>query len=264
MTQRLQARFEALQREGRKALVCFVTAGDPDLETTAALLDAVAQAGADVIELGVPFSDPVADGPVIQRASQRALAAGTTLGDVLGLARGFRARSEVPLILFGYCNPFLAFGWERLAQECAECGVDGVLVVDLPPEEAGELRAALEPKKLSQILLVSPVTRAERVERICGLGSGFLYMVSMAGVTGSALQDLGPMAQTVERVRASSGLPICVGFGISTPEDAARVARYADGVVVGSALVATVEREGRGAVAKVAEQVSALREALER
>jgi tryptophan synthase alpha chain len=214
-----------------------VTAGDPDLATTAALVPALAAAGADLVELGVPFSDPVAEGPTIQRSSERALAAGASLRRVLELVKGLRPRLEVPLVLMGYANVFLTMGEARFAEAAAAVGVDGVICVDLPPEEGPELRAELAARGVDSILLAAPTTTPARLAMLARETRGFLYCVSLTGVTGARNQLARGIEEQVARVRAASEIPVCVGFGVSTPEHARELARFADGVVVGSALV---------------------------
>lgn len=262
MSERIENTFTDLAARGEKALVTFLTAGDPDMEASLALLRAMDEAGADILELGVPFSDPIADGPVIQRASQRALAQGARLSQVLELVRRFRQRSQTPVVLFGYINPFLRYGLEALLDEAAQAGVDGFLVVDLPPEEAEEIQAAMAARGMHLILLVSPNTASDRLALICQRAGGFLYFVSMTGVTGSALSDLKPVQEGVARIREHTDLPVCVGFGISTPAQAAAAAQLAQGAVVGSALVRLVEEQGAQAVGAVAALTGALKEAL--
>lgn len=235
---RIDARFAALKAEGRAAFVAYVMAGDPDPETSLKILRGLPQAGADLIELGFPFSDPMAEGPPIQRAAQRALAAGMTLTGVLELARRFREGDRTtPLILMGYMNLVLHHGIEAFAREAAVAGVDGLIVVDCPPEEAGPLADALDAAGLSLIRLATPTTDDERLKVVVERTSGFVYYVSVAGVTGVKEADAEAVAPAVERVRRASGLPVAVGFGIKTPERAAAIARIADAAVVGSALV---------------------------
>lgn len=258
---RIDARFAALRARGEKALVPFVTAGDPDLGVTEALLPALAAAGADAIELGVPWSDPVADGPTIQRASQRALRAGTTLRRVLGMVKALRPRLDVPLVLMGYANTFLAMGERTFPEAAREAGIDGVITVDCPPEEEPEYFAALERCGVDPILLAAPTTSDARLEMLARRTRGFLYYVSLTGVT-SARRELPPrLEENVARIRAVSDVPVCVGFGISTPEQAAHVARFADGVVVGSALVERIEQapSREAAVTEAASFVAALK-----
>ena len=224
---------------GGPILVPYLTAGDPDLETTAQLLDACADAGADIIELGVPFSDPMADGPVLQLAAERALRHPVDVGRILAVVAGF---VRTPTILFGYYNPFLRYGLERLARDAAAAGVCGVLVVDLPPEEAGPLHAALTAQGLALVPLLTPTSDVGRIAQARTVASAFAYYVSITGVTGAALEDRGDVAHRVADVRAELGLPLVVGFGVRTPSDVAQLARTADGVVVGSALVDLAHR----------------------
>jgi tryptophan synthase alpha chain len=238
LTGRIDARFAALKAEGRAAFVAYVMAGDPDAATAAKILAGLPAAGADLIELGFPFSDPMAEGPPIQRAAQRALKAGMTLQGTLDLARGFRAGdAATPLILMGYMNLIVSRGIEAFARDAAAAGVDGVIVVDCPPEEAGPLADALDAAQVSLIRLATPTSDDERLKTIVRRTSGFVYYVSVAGVTGVKEADAAEVAPHVARVRAASGLPVAVGFGIKTPERAAAIARVADAAVVGSALV---------------------------
>ena len=239
---RIEETFARLQTEGRRALIPFITAGDPDLETTGRLLVELARAGAALIELGVPFSDPVADGAVIQRASERALRNGVGVGEVLSVVAAVRGEIETPIVLFSYFNPLMQFGVERLAEACARSGIDGILVTDLVPEEAGEFRAALARQQLDQIFLVAPTTTDTRLALIAECAGGFIYAVSRAGVTGARTELSQEAEKLVARVRSVSTLPVAVGFGISTSEHVREVWRYADAAVVGSALVAEIER----------------------
>jgi tryptophan synthase alpha chain len=233
--------FERARKERRAAFVPFLMAGDPHLATTAELVVALAEAGADVVELGVPFSDPIADGPVNQAAAARALGAGTTLQGIVATVAALRARTDVPVVLFSYFNPILRYGVERLATHAADSGVDGILCVDLPPEEAaGEYQSALAGAGLDAIYLLAPTSTPERIRSVAKAGSGFVYYVSRTGVTGERSALPLELAREVKAVRSRSKLPVAVGFGISTPEQAAAVARIADGVVVGSALVRMV------------------------
>ncbi len=239
---RLATRFEALRQAGRKALVPYVTAGDPAPEHTVPLLHALVEAGADVLELGVPFSDPMAEGPVIQKAMERALEHDVTLDEVLGMVRTFRERdSETPVVLMGYLNPVEIKGYADFARAAAEAGVDGVLVVDMPPEEADELVAALRAHELDMIFLIAPTTEPERMRAITELGSGFLYYVSLKGVTGAGHLDVASVRERVAAIHELTDLPVGVGFGIRDAESAASIASVADAVVVGSALVKQVE-----------------------
>ena len=239
---RLEARFRALREQGRAALVPFVTAGDPDPDVTRRLLPRLVDAGADVIELGIPFSDPMADGPVIQRAGERALAAGMSLAGVLDIVRGFRAGdSATAVVLMGYLNPILAMGPERFARGAAAAGVDGVIVVDMPPEEGEPLLAALRQHGIDPVFLLSPTTSIERMRRIASEATGFLYYVSLKGITGAGHLDTAAVAEALAGVRAVSDLPVGVGFGIADADTARRVASVADAVVVGSAIVRRIE-----------------------
>jgi tryptophan synthase alpha chain len=241
---RISEAFMSLKREGRRGLVPFITAGDPDMGATRALLAELTRAGATVVELGVPFSDPVADGPTIQRASERALRNGIGLADVLETLADARRETDVPVVLFSYFNPLLQFGLERLAAEANRAGVDGILVTDLVPEESADFNALLARHGLEQIFLAAPTTSDARLRMIAERASGFIYAVSRAGVTG-AREDLSAEAERlVARVRQVSDLPVAVGFGISTREQVADVWRYADAAVVGSAIVAEIEKNG--------------------
>lgn len=234
-------RFEQTFSKG-PALVCFITAGDGD---TAANLDALVEGGADVIELGMPFTDPMADGPAIQAANIRALNAGTTTADVLQLATEFRARHpEVPLVLMGYANPMVRRGPEWFAQEAAKAGVDGVISVDLAPEEDADLGPALREKGISLIRLATPTTDDKRIPAVLEGSSGFLYYVSVAGITGKQQAAIASIEENVQRIKTHTDLPVAVGFGVRTPEQAADIAKVADGVVVGSALIDLVEKHG--------------------
>jgi tryptophan synthase alpha chain len=239
---RIAETFARLRAEGRRGFIPFVTAGDPDLATTRALFVELARAGADLIELGVPFSDPMADGVVIQRASERALRHGVSVADVLALVKDARRETDVPVVLFTYFNPLLQFGLERLCEEARAAGVDGVLVTDLVPEEAEEFSAALKRRGLDMIFLVAPTSTDARLSMIAARASGFIYAVSRAGVTGARVDVSAAAEKLVARVRALSELPVAVGFGISTREQVAEVWRYADAAVVGSALVAEIEK----------------------
>ena len=240
-TARIDARFAALKAEGRAAFVAYVMAGDPDRGTALSILKGLPAAGADLIELGFPFSDPMAEGPPIQRAAQRALAAGMTTRGVLDLVAAFRQDDDAtPIILMGYTNPLVTWGYGAFARDAARAGVDGLIVVDLPPEEAAPLADALDAVGLSLIRLATPTSDDKRLETIVRGTTGFVYYVSVAGVTGVKEADAEAVAPAVVRVRKASGLPVAVGFGIRTPERAAAIARVADAAVVGSALVDAV------------------------
>ena len=243
MSGRISRAFARASRDGRAALVVFVEAGDPSLEVTERLLPALADAGADVIELGVPFSDPIADGPAIQRASERGLASGARLGAVLDLVSGARARGlDLPVVLFGYANPVLAMGETAFATRAAAAGVDGALVTDLPPEEGAAFAATLRSARLDPVFLLAPTSPPRRVRVVGRLSRGFVYVVSRPGVTGVRADVPEGLGELVARVREGVGrLPVAVGFGISTAEQVSAVARLADGVVVGSAVVLAIE-----------------------
>ena len=239
---RLTARFAALAAEDRAAFVTYIMAGDPGLEASFEILSKLPAAGADIIELGMPFSDPMAEGPTIQRAAQRSLAVKTKMADVLDLVARFRRQDEAtPIVLMGYLNPVLFRGYEAFAADAAKAGVDGMIIVDCPPEEADPLADALEAVGISLIRLAAPTTDDARLPAVVRRTSGFVYYVSVAGVTGVKEAVSASVAEPVRRLRAASGLPVAVGFGIRTPEKAAEVARLADGVVVGSALVDEIE-----------------------
>jgi tryptophan synthase alpha chain len=234
---RLADTFRRLRHEARGGLVAYVTAGDPDARRSAVILEALARGGADVIEVGVPFSDPLADGPVIQRASERALSGGMTLRGALELVRDFRTAYQTPVVLFTYANPVLKMDPDAFAAEAKAVGVDGVLILDYPVEEAGPLRAPLVDAGLDPIFLISPTTTDDRIKQSDDLGSGFLYVISRLGVTGARDALAGDVEALLARVRAHATLPVAVGFGISRPEHVAQACRHADAAVVGSALV---------------------------
>lgn len=238
---RLTEKFETLKRAGRKGFIPYLTAGDPDLETTEQVVLALERAGADVIELGVPFSDPIADGPVIQRASERSLRRGTSLRECLRLASNIRRRSTIPLVLFSYFNPLMQFGLETLATEMQAIGLDAVLVTDLVPEEAAKFVGLMREREIDTIFLAAPTSTDERLAVISRFATGFIYVVSRTGVTGTQEQVSRGLKPTVDRVRRASELPVAVGFGISTPAQVAEVWQYADAAVVGSAIVKEIE-----------------------
>jgi tryptophan synthase alpha chain len=238
---RIATRFEDLRARQRTALVPFITAGDPALTITVPIMHALVEGGADIIELGVPFSDPMADGPVIQRASERALKHHVSLTQVLALVREFRAQdSETPVVLMGYLNPVEVMGYERFARDAAAAGVDGALTVDMPPEEADDFARTLKANGLDPVFLLAPTSTDERIRKIAKVASGFIYYVSLRGVTGAANLDMSEVATRLEAIRQRTSLPLGVGFGIRDAESAARMARIADAVVVGSALVARI------------------------
>ncbi|HEU5339053.1 MAG TPA: tryptophan synthase subunit alpha [Sulfuricaulis sp.] len=239
---RIASKFEALRQDGRCALIPYITAGDPEPWLTVPLMHALVKSGADILELGVPFSDPMADGPVIQRASERALKHNISLTRVLEIVREFRGKDKTtPIVLMGYLNPIEVMGYVRFATAAAEAGVDGVLTVDLPPEEAGPLQAALKPRGLDTIFLLAPTSSTARIKRIARAAHGFIYYVSLRGVTGAANLNVAEVAGKLKEIRQHTKLPLGVGFGISGPEAAAQVAELADAVIVGSAVVRRME-----------------------
>ena len=239
---RIARRFSKLRQQGRKAVVPYITAGDPSPDQTLPLMHAMVEAGADVIELGVPFSDPMADGPVIQAACERALAHHVSLRQVLEMVRRFRQDdNDTPVVLMGYLNPVEIMGFEAFAEAAAEAGVDGALTVDMPPEEGDELLQALNSHGIAPIFLLAPNTEGVRMERICRAARGFVYYVSLKGVTGAATLDVESVARKMEQIRQCTDLPIGVGFGIRDAQSAARIGAVADAVVVGSAIVRLIE-----------------------
>lgn len=251
---RIEASFTDLQRRGRKGLIPFITAGDPDLETTSQILVELSRAGASLIELGVPFSDPMADGPVIQKSSERALKHGIGAGDILKVVARVRREMETPIILFSYYNPLLQFGLKRLAEEAKAAGVDGVLVTDLSPEEAGEFENELRAHDLDMIFLIAPTSTDERLKLVAQHARGFIYAVSRAGVTGVRTSVSAEAEKLVNRMRRFSSLPIAVGFGIADAGQVKDVHRYADAVVIGSAIVSEIERL-QGAPSEIAKGI---------
>jgi len=239
---RIENHLASLRSQGRKALIPFITAGDPQPSVTVPTMHALVEAGADIIELGVPFSDPMADGPVIQHASERALVHHVGMRDVLAMVSEFRqANNDTPVVLMGYLNPIEVMGYEAFAKAASEAGVDGVLTVDMPPEEAQEFTAALRTHGLDPIFLLAPTTTEARIGRICELASGFVYYVSVKGITGAGNLNIDEVAGRVATIRGKTSLPVGVGFGIKDGDSAARVAAVADAVVVGSALVSRIE-----------------------
>lgn len=262
-TTRISRCFVELRERGELGLVAYITAGDPSLDATFQFVLALAEAGADVIELGVPFSDPVADGPTIQRASERALKSGTTLSGILDLVRRIRAASEVPLVLFSYFNPVLQMGIEKFADAAAAAGADGVLITDLTPEESADYRAVISSRGLDTIFLAAPTSTDERLAKIAACSSGFLYLISRTGVTGAKESLAEELPALLRRVRRVTNLPIAVGFGISLPGHVSMLGGLADAAVVGSALVSEIERATSvtAATAALAERVRALKEA---
>ena len=263
---RITAAFARARAENRAALVVYLTAGDPDLPATARLIVAAAEAGADIVEVGVPFSDPTADGVAIQRASERALKRGTSMRGVLDAVREARTRTECAVLLFGYYNPILAYGEARLVDDAKAAGVDGFLVVDLPPEVCAPLRDPARAAGLDFVPLVAPTSTDARIDAAAAVASGFVYYVSLNGVTGAAAPDFAAASARALQVRERSGLPVAVGFGVKTPDDVRQIAAHADGVVVGSAVVQQIEgaASADGAVARVSALVAALAAATRR
>jgi tryptophan synthase alpha chain len=261
---RIDQTFERLRAQHVAALIPFLTAGDPDLETTRELMRVAAENGADLLELGVPFSDPTADGPVLQRSAEIGLRAGASLRRVLELVADFRNESELPLILYGYYNPIFRYGPERFAADARQAGVDGLLVVDLPPEEAGELLVWTRPAGIHLVLLLAPTSDAHRIRTVLKHAAGFVYYVSVTGVTGVRPMLPESVGPAVERLRRATHLPIGVGFGISTPEQAAAVAQFADAAVVGSAIMRVVDahRDGGGVVTEVGAFIRRLKDGM--
>lgn len=262
---RIAATFAALKKQGRKALIPFITAGDPHPDMTVPLMHALVAGGADVIELGVPFSDPMADGPVIQRASERALKHGVCLKDVIGFVDRFRVTdSATPVVLFGYANPIEALGPGHFAEAAKAAGTDGVLVVDYPPEEARGLVEMLDARGLDTIFLISPTTSDARLKQVAALGRGYLYYVSLRGVTGASHIDLADVALRIAHIRSFTHLPVGVGFGIRDAETAKQIAASADAVVIGSRLVQEIEGSKRDEVAaNVTAFMSGIRQAMD-
>jgi tryptophan synthase alpha chain len=257
---RIDKVFKQLKAKGDKALIPFITAGDPDLDTSRALALEMAARGADILELGVPFSDPLADGPTIQAASNRAMQGGVHLEDVLKLVGDLRAHTQIPLILMGYYNPILQYGLERTAAEAAARGVDGFIIPDLPPEEAGPWRVAAAKAKIAAVFLAAPTSGPERLKHLGRLTKGFLYYVSVTGITGARTQLPSQLVASLKEVRSLVKCPLAVGFGISTPEQVASLAPYVDGVVVGSAIIQRAARlRGPELVKEVGEFIAALK-----
>ncbi len=262
---RIQARFEALHQAGRKALIPYITAGDPTPALTLPLMSALVESGADILELGVPFSDPMADGPVIQRSGERALRQGVGLADVLGMVRDFRREdAQTPLALMGYANPIESMGAERFVHAAKAAGVDGVIVVDYPPEECVQFAALAKASAIDPIFLLAPTSTAKRIEAVARVGSGYLYYVSLRGVTGAGHLDLDDVAARIPKIRAATRLPIGVGFGIRDADSARRVAQAADAVVIGSRIIQEIEAAGpEHAIARVKALLKPIREALD-
>lgn len=238
---RIDSTFRTLRRQGRCALIPFLTAGDPDMDTTRKLMRAAVECGADLLELGVPFSDPIADGPALQKSIEYALTAGSSLPRVLEVIADFRKQSEVPIILYGYYNPIFRYGIDRFAQDASRAGVDAVLIVDLPPEEVDEIYPQIHAAGVHFIFLLTPTSGPDRVAKVLKKASGFIYYVSLTGVTGSSAISIDGVREAVDKIKQRTKLPIGVGFGISTPDQAAAVSRFADAAVVGTALMRVVD-----------------------
>jgi tryptophan synthase alpha chain len=262
---KIKATFERLQAQGRKALIPFITAGDPSPALTVDLMHTLVEAGSDIIELGVPFSDPMADGPTIQRASERALKLGVSLRQVLGMVAEFRARNqETPVVLMGYANPIEAIGVEAFAAAARSAGVDGVLVVDYPPEESAAFAQAMRANALDPIFLLAPTSTPARIAQVAALASGYVYYVSLKGVTGSAQLDVAAVAARIPEIRATAGVPVGVGFGIRDAATAGSVATVADAVVVGSRIIEEIEQSPQAEVcARVQALVAGLRRGID-
>lgn len=259
---RIKKKFQELKEANESALVGFVTAGDPDPDKSLEIINAMCRSGLDVLELGIPFSDPSADGPVIQRSSMRALKAGMTLPGVLKTAAAIRKNTDIPIILFSYYNPIFAYGIEKFCKNASEAGADGVLVVDLPPEESDELTRHFS-ENFSIIRLIAPTTPKERMEKICKTAGGFLYLVSKTGVTGSDGLNTKEIKITSDHLSSLTSLPVCIGFGISTTEDVSKISSFSDGVVIGSAFERIIEEktETSELVATISKQVSEYKKA---
>jgi len=239
---RIQKTFKKLREKGEKALITFITAGDPSLKATKEIIFELEKSGADIIELGIPFSDPMADGPTIQAASERALKKGASLKDVMALLKDIRSKSEIPIVLFGYYNPIFVYGMNRFAKDAKDAGADGILVVDLPPEEAEELKRYTDKAGLALIFLLTPTSDYNRMKVVAKQAKGFIYYVSVAGITGARDELSATIQGYVKRIRRFTSLPVCVGFGISNSKQVREVSGYADGVVVGSAIVKVIEK----------------------
>ena len=261
---RIGNKFESLRGRKEKALIVYLTAGDPSLSVTKKLIIGLEKAGVDILEIGVPFSDPTADGPVIQAASQRALKVGTTLEGVLDLVAEVRKVSEIPVVLFGYFNPIFAYGVKKFAHAAREAGIDGVLVVDLPYEEAKELRIYTDAVGIDFISLIAPTTGSERLTKIAADATGFLYYISITGITGTAAPKIDNIKTEVNKIRKITKLPVAVGFGISKPQQAKEISRFADGVVVGSAVVRLIDenKNNRDLVKIVSVYISGIKKVL--
>ena len=262
---RIKNKFEELSQNNRKALIPFITAGDPNLETTLSLMSALVESGSDIIELGIPFSDPIADGPTIQRASERALAGKTSLSNVLDIVKTFRKKDQkTPIVLMGYANPIEALGVDAFVARAAEVGVDGVLVVDYPPEESAALNQALKENEIDSIFLLAPTTLEARITEVAALATGYVYYVSLKGVTGAGHLDLEDVSKRVEQIKKHVKVPVGVGFGIRDGETARAVAQLSDAVVIGSRLVEEIEQsDAKSIVTNVEGFIRSIRKAID-
>lgn len=262
---RIAKKLEALRARNEKALIVYLTAGDPSMDVTKELVFAMEKSGADILEIGVPFSDPTADGPVIQAASQRALKTGTTLSGVLAMVADIRKVSPIPIVLFGYFNPIFAYGVEKFSEDAKDAGVDAVLVVDLPPEEAGELRLYSDAAGIDFISLVAPTTGKDRLKTILKSATGFLYYISITGVTGTAAPKIEDIAREVGKIRKLTQMPIAVGFGITNADQAKAIGQIADGIIIGSAVVRLIDenRDNLGLTDIVADYIKGIKNALQ-
>jgi len=264
---RLTSTFSTLKNEGNKALIPFITAGDPSPSLTVSMMHALVDAGANILELGVPFSDPMADGPVIQRASERALQHHVTMTDVMGMVKQFRETdNDTPVVLMGYLNPIEVMGYEKFAKSAADCGVDGAITVDIPPEEADELLIAFKENNICPIFLLAPTSTPERIKMITDAADGFVYYVSLKGVTGAATLDIDSVQSKLTEIRSITDLPVGVGFGISDAETAAKMSKIGDAVIVGSALVRKIEENENNSevmLSSMKELISGMRKAID-
>jgi tryptophan synthase alpha chain len=264
MSGRLESTFETLRKNKQKALIAYLMAGDPGLAETEQLVLALEEAGADIIELGVPFSDPIADGPVIQQAAERALKSGTSLRKILDSVKSLRQRTEIPIVLMLYYNSIHAMGCEEFCKTASTAGVDGLIVPDMPPDEAGPLKKPADAAGLPLIFLLAPTSTTDRRKLVAKQSHGFVYYVSLTGITGSKLSNIGDIQNNIKKLRKVSGSPVAVGFGVATPEDAAQVSKMADGVIVGSAIVKRIasHQQDPAMISHVAEFVRSLKTAM--
>lgn len=265
---RITACLEALNSRGRKALIPYIVAGDPDRQFTVPMMHSLVEQGADIIELGIPFSDPMAEGPVIQLAHERALESNTSLRDALAMVKAFRQDDQqTPIVLMGYANPVHKMGYQNFADNAAEAGVDGLLTVDIPPEEAGLLNSALAEAGIDSIFLIAPTTSAERIRKIASVATGYLYYVSLKGVTGAGHLDIDAVSEKLQLIKSLTSIPVAVGFGIKDAATAAAIAKLAEGVVVGSALVKKLAQlapeQGQQAIASAVQLIGEMRQAMD-